>query len=197
MGIRLFPNEVNFIKEIITHPCARPWYVYLQTFTPAVIELFFVTAFFAVHAAIRANGEKSARGKEGRKGKRHTPRIRVNATDKIINRFAQKGLLVLLIVTEPLEKIGFLWLLFSAVDRFFYNWQTLLDKSDFCKEPIISGPLQRSRTTGFISVIVSGSAVILGTLEQTEGPGSQPISTPSCPRESIPQSSGSPFSDPS
>ena len=67
----------------------------------------------------------------------------------------------LLVVTKPLERIGFTWLIFSAVDEFFYDWQTLLELSDFCTAPIESGPLQLSRGPGFISIVVGFIPVIL------------------------------------
>lgn len=169
MGIRFFPNEQNFIRSIITHPCARPWYIWAETFLPAFLELLITVTLFDVEDAIRAHGESITRDKAGAKGKRHSPRIKTSGQPTAVDRWAQKGLKTLLVVTKPLETIGFTWLLYSAVDQFFFNWQTLLELSDFCKSPIDSGPLQRSRGAGTVSLVVGGVPVILGNALQNRG----------------------------
>ncbi len=161
MPIRFFPNQQNFIKSVLTHPCARPWYIWVETFLPAFIELLFTTAVFDLNDAIRAHGETIVREGKGRKGKRHSPRIRVTGHKNPVDRWAQRGLKTLLVITEPLERIGFIWLLYSAVDQFFLNWQTLLESSDFCSNPINSGPLQLSRGPGTVSIVASFIPVIL------------------------------------
>ena len=169
MGTQLFRNEANFIKSMITHPCARPWFIYLETFLPAFIKLLITVVLFDVEDAIRAHGETITKDKKGGKGKRHTPRIKTQGQPKAIDRYAQKGLKVLLVVTSPLEKIGFTWLVFSAVDRFFYDWQTLLENSDFCVDRGQAGPLTRGRGPGFVSIVESFIPVILTNLLQDRG----------------------------
>jgi len=164
--LTFFPHEKNFIKTLITHPCARPWYVWVETFVPAFIVLYATVAFFDVEDAIRAHGEKIAGKGTRRKGKRHTPKIRLTGEKTIVRRWSQRGLRTLLLLTGPLEIVGFMWLLYAATDQFFYNWQTLLEKRDFCNRDEQSGPLQLSREGGFISFVVGGVPVILGTQEQ-------------------------------
>lgn len=166
MALTIFPKEQNFIKFIISHPCATPWYVWVETFLPAFIILYATTAFFDVEDAIRAHGKKIS-GKGGRrKGKRHSPKVRVTGAETRVARWSQKGLRTLLILTGPLEVIGFLWLIYAAVDQFFLNWETLLRKRDFCKTNANTGPLQLSREEGFISLVTGGVPVILDTTEQ-------------------------------
>ena len=169
--IRFFRREANFIKRIALHDCARPWYVYVETFFPAFVELIITVAIFDLEDVLRAHGEKiAAEGKSaGRRKGRHTPKIRITSRDLGIARYTLLGLRTVLIVTKPLELIGFAWLLLSAVDDFFYNWQTLLEQSDFCSQPIESGPLTRSRGPGFIGILPGGAVTPLPTVEQNRG----------------------------
>ena len=169
--IRFFRDEANFIKRIALHHCARPWYVYVETFFPTFIELVITVAIFDVEDALRAHGEKiAAEGKsKGRRKGRHTPKIRITTRDLGIARYTLLGLRTVLFVTKPLELIGFAWLLLSAVDDFFYNWMTLLEKSDFCTQPIESGPLSRSRGPGFVGILPGGQPVPLPVVEQNRG----------------------------
>lgn len=168
---RFFRGQSNFIKRAVLHPCARPWYVYVETFFPAFVELAITVTLFDIEDAIRSHGEKivaEGRGGGRRRG-RHAPKFRISTKELGIARYALLGLRTILIVTKPLELIGFTWLLFSAVDDFFYNWMTLLEKSDFCTQPIESGPLTRSRGPGFISILPGGAPVGLATIDQNRG----------------------------
>jgi len=166
VALTLFRKQANFIKSMIVHPCARPWYIWLQTFTPAFIKLLITVNLFDVEDAIRGHGEQIVREKGGRGGKKHSPRIKTQGRPTAADRWSQKGLKTLLVVTKPLETIGFTWLVFSAVDEFFYDWQTLLELSDFCKFPIDSGPLQLARGPGFVSIVVGFIPVILNVDRQ-------------------------------
>jgi hypothetical protein len=92
--------------------------------------------------------------------------VNTKGQPRAIDRYAQKGLKVLLVVTQPLEKIGLTWLVFSAVDQFFSDWQTLLELSDYCVDRGQTGPLTLSRGPGFISIVVGFVPVILNVLDQ-------------------------------
>lgn len=167
--INIFPNEKNFIKTMISHPCARPWYVWVETFVPAFLKLLLTVSIFDVEDAIRAHGESIVRDRQRGKSKRHAPKVRLAGAGRAVTRYAQQALKTLLVVTKPLENIGFLWLLYSATDEFFFDWQTLLEESTFCKQPIISGPMQRSRGPGFISFTVGGATIIMTNALQNRG----------------------------
>lgn len=166
MGI--FEREANFIKFMLTNPCARPWYVYVETFIPAFLELLFTVAILDINDIIRSHGQKIASegGKKAGRGGRHTPRIAATGGKTPVERYMQKGLKTLLIVTQPLENIGYAWLLYSAVDEFFFDWQTLIEEAPFCTQPIESGPLSRSRGGGFIFIFPAGFPIIMTTLTQ-------------------------------
>lgn len=169
MGLEFFRKEANFIKALITHPCARPWFVYVETFLPSFVKLMITLVIFDIEDAIRAHGEGIVRDKQGGKKKRHSPRIKSQGQPRKIDRYAQKGLKILLVVTEPLEKIGFTWLVFGALDEFFYDWQTLLEESDYCVDKGQSGPLTLHRGPGFISFVIGFVPVILPNLLQDRG----------------------------
>jgi hypothetical protein len=169
--VEFYPNTNNFIKTMISHPCARPWYVWVETFFPAVIELAFMVVLFDVEDALRAHGEKIVRegGRRPMRGGRHAPRIRQTVRETKAQKYTRLGLKTLLVVTKPIELIGFVWLLYGATDRFFYNWQTLMELSDFCTQPIVSGPMQRSRGPGFIGILPGGAVTPMTVGEQNRG----------------------------
>jgi len=169
MGIRFFPNQQNFIRTIVSHPCARPWYVWLETFAESFAVLLITVTLFDVEDAIRAHGKSIVGDNRSGRGGRHSPRIKTQGKPTKVDRYAQKALKTLLVVTDPLERIGFTWLLYNAVDRFFLNWQTLLEESTFCSQPINSGPLQRSRGPGVISFVASGATIIMTNALQNRG----------------------------
>ncbi len=166
MGI--FQGEANFIKYMLTNQCARPWYVYVETFIPAFLELLFTVTLLEIDDLIRAHGQKisSEGGNKSGRGGRHTPAIKTTGGKTPVERYMQKGLKTLLIVTQPLENLGYAWLLYSAVDEFFYNWQTLIEQAPFCTQPIESGPYSRSRGGGFVTINMSGFPIIMTTLTQ-------------------------------
>lgn len=146
---------------MISHPCARPWFVYVELFVPAFIKLMITVVLFDIEDAIRAHGESIVRDKRGGKKKRHGIKLKAVGQPTKVDRYAQKGLKILLVVTKPLELIGFSWLLFSAVDQFFSDWQTLLENSDYCVDRGQSGPLTLQRGPGQVSILESFVPVIL------------------------------------
>lgn len=166
MGI--FEKEANFIKFMLTDQCARPWFVYAETFLPAFLELLITATLLDLNDLVRAHGENIAEGGGGkkRKGKRHTPRIKTTGGKTEVERYMQKGLKTLLIVTQPLETIGYAWLLYSAVDEFFYDWQTLIESAPYCTKNDAWGPLARSRGPGFLTINDSGFPIIMTNLDQ-------------------------------
>ena len=151
---------------MLTHPCARPWFVYVELFIPAFIKLLITVAIFDVEDAIRAHGETIVRDKKGGKKKRHGIRTRVVGQQTRVDRYAMKGLKILLVVTKPIELIGFTWLLFSAVDQFFSDWQTLLENSDYCVDRGQQGPLTLQRVGGNSSIVVGFIPVIMNIESQ-------------------------------
>lgn len=164
----LFQGEANFIRFMITDQCARPWFVYAETFVPAFLELLMTAMFLELNDIVRAHGENIAEGGGGKKGrrKRHTPHIKTRGAKTEVERYMQKGLKTLLVVTQPLETIGYAILLYSAVDEFFYDWQTLIEQAPYCEKNDEWGPLSRSRGGGFVTILPGGFPIIMTNLTQ-------------------------------
>lgn len=168
MAFALFPKAQNFAQEIVVHGCARPWFIYVTTFFPSFLQLVLMLAFIDLEDLMRdyaKNLVKTGYGSGRNVGHRYKPAVKP-VTNKI-NRWSQKGLKTLLIVTEPLEKIGFAWLLYNTTESFFYNWQTALERSIYCDDGGSAGPFQRSRPVGGNVVInQTGAATVCAVLEQ-------------------------------
>jgi len=173
MSAIFFPKAANFVTEIVVHGCARPWFVYVKTFFPAFLRMFLtiaaldMTDILRMHAKDKAYARITASGRGW--GHQRKPRVQETATKT--QRYSQKGLKTLLIVTDPLEKIGFAWLLYDAAEEFFYSWQLLLQRSIYCSDTGLAGPLQRSRPGGSnIGVLPGGAITPLPVIEQNRAP---------------------------
>jgi len=168
-GLGLFPAAENFAENIVIHGCARPWFVYVKTFIPAFLKLIMTISILDLEDILRAHAKRIAyaRATPSGRGFGHGHKPRISGRPTVVNRFSQKGLRTLLIVTEPLEIIGFSWLLYNATDQFFSDWQLLLQRSIFCEDIGLAGPLQRSRPGGSnIGVLPEGAITPLAVLEQ-------------------------------
>ena len=165
---RFAPKARNFIFNEISHPCARPWYLYLQTFAPAFLKLFITLILLQLddvirdYAIVRAGDAPDGARRRGS----HFRKLRgANQATKSQKIFRQ-GLITVLKVTAPLEAIGFVWLMYTAGDQFFYDWQSLLKKSDFCSRPANTGPLSRTDPPSQIGAQPFGQGFGYATLVQ-------------------------------
>lgn len=166
------PKSRNFLRQLIWHDCARPWYVYAETFLPAFLELAILVNFPFPDDVFRTYAETLGQTQgSGRRGKRHgARRARVTVSETRAQRITRQGLNTVLKVTQPLESLGFAWLLLSAGDNFFGRWQTLLEHSTFCTGPLESGPCSRSGVPAFITPREFGQGFTLDVEEQCRGP---------------------------
>ena len=138
------PSVKNFAKQILMSNCSRPPWIYIETFFPVYIEWFITTTFpFDFNDLVRARAGQLA---HGGKGGRHKKGKRVKGSVPKNERFASKGLKHLLRWTQPLENIGFAWLIYSATDQAFMNWTSLIQEAGYCTTPIERGPFIRSTT---------------------------------------------------
>lgn len=162
------PGTTSFMKSILYHRCARPWYVYVETSIPALIELVITVTIPDFNDLVRARGEGIVSAKPGPGGrrKRHLARPVLGSRKTEKEKYARGGLKFLLTITKPLEFIGFTFLLYFAIDRFFYNWQIALDNTRYCTEEIPTGPLIRSGSGFRAFPSGAGGLFQLVTLEQ-------------------------------
>lgn len=162
------PKARNFLFHEISHPCARPWFVYLDTFLPAFVLLFITLITLDLDDVVRGYGSARAgeKGSGARRRGSHFKKLKGTNKATPAQRFAQRGLFTVLKFTAPLELIGFTYLMYSAGDRFFYNWQTLLRKSDFCDRALFTGPLSRTDPPSGVFSSPTGQGFGLNTLTQ-------------------------------
>lgn len=166
-----FPKTQDFITKIVTHGCARPFYIYLETALPAAVEMVYTLIFLDLNDIIRMRGESIVRDKPKsmRRGKRHAFKTKLVARDSPTKAMFRQGLKVLLVATKPIELVGFAWLVYGAVDQFFFRWQSLLETSTFCAQPTESGPFMRHRVVGRVHIHRAGQAILLPILDQNRG----------------------------
>lgn len=165
----LFPHARNFARVIVHNDCATPWFVYLETFAPAFIRMLITLHWLQWDDIARSIAESKAapRGSRSARSLRHRVVSAAKGNQYQQERFAQKGLRHLLTITKPIEIIGFAWLLYSATDQFYLDWQTAIMFNSGCFNPASAGPLQRHRTGGSnISILPGGGATPLPILDQ-------------------------------
>jgi hypothetical protein len=155
-------NAGNFADRILYSNCARPWWVYVETFFPSYLKLVLTLGTPDLNDLVRARASQIAG--PGRVGS-HWRKRKVTGREPKHKRYSMNGLKWLLILTEPLELIGFTWLLYSATDEFFLDWMTLIEKTEYCTDPSTGGAFHRSRIGGPTVISPIGSGVSLPNLE--------------------------------
>lgn len=165
----IFPHAQNFAKNIVHNDCATPFFVYVETFVPAFIRMLITTHWLLWDDIVRMIAEEKAgriRGKGPRSGK-HSARTFARNFGTEAERYSHNTLRTLLIITRPIEIVGFAWLLYSATDQFFYDWQTGIMFNSGCFHPAAQGPLQRHRVGGTnVPILPGGAATPLPVLDQ-------------------------------
>jgi hypothetical protein len=160
-----FRGEANFLRTVLTHPCAQPWFLLVETFIPAILKFYWTTTIPQWDdLAIDAGRDLANRGRTGRFA--HGTRRPIPVDEFKGERKAQKLLRWLLIAEAPLESIGFWWLVTSATDEFFFDWASLLQERDFCSREISSGPFQRSDPTLALDFNVNHPSFPIANLDQ-------------------------------
>lgn len=144
-------GPTNFVNDMLYSNCQRPFYIYLTTAIPCLVEAVIALRLWDFGDMVRATGEAAAVGAGGpRRGKPHTrSRKSPQARGSGRERAYKQGLKHLLAITQPLETIGFALLLYGVVDRFYASWMMYLDDADACLNPDFYGPLIRRVTDGF------------------------------------------------
>lgn len=152
------PSSINFVKYIVTHPCLDPMQLIVETFFPSLLELIATLTFVDLEDVLRDQAERQAsRGASASSRKGGKLRRPVIDEDRRVKpRFSNRALTKTLFVTAPLEKIGYGWLLMAAQDQFWYRWQTLLEKADFCSADPITGPWTALQPARSFTMGVSG-----------------------------------------
>lgn len=159
--IRLFEGQANFIKTIKFHPCAEPFPILIETFFPCAlqlaIDLYMLDSMDMLRERFRSYPQKGI-APPAKRGRRHSfkkqtnkgplSRKQVKATNFLAKPLVAGFTKWLLIVTDPLEKIGFAMLFYNSVDQFFMNWSSLLIRRGYCELPALTGPLSLKGNAG-------------------------------------------------
>lgn len=164
----LFPEASNFMGRLFYTNCSTPFYVYVETFLPCFLELWFTLAFLDLEDLLRDRAKRlaSGRGSPTGRGGSHVGKGRLPGFSPNKERYAQGGLKHLLRVTQPLENIGFAFLIYGATSDFFYDWTSLLEARNWCKDPTDAGPLSRRSQEGSMVPNENLGGVALPILEQ-------------------------------
>jgi hypothetical protein len=164
-------GPTNFVNRFLYNPCARPIYIYVLTFLPAFFDAWLLVRLFDFNDIVRERGKYLARkGSPTGRALRHTIRREGKAPPQQKERYSAKGSLKhFIVLTQPLEIVGFAMLMYGAVDGFYKDWDFYLDLSDSCLSPEFYGPLHRKVIDGVATPNEVGGAVQLPTVVQNRG----------------------------
>lgn len=163
MAVRFLPGTQNFVTRMMYSNCQVPFYIYVETALPAALKAAMLLSIPQWDDLARDRASALARGPTKRGGPGHSkPRVRSRtpANGGMTKRYAQ-GLKALLVLTAPLEIIGFGLLLYGAVDGFFYDWMAYLDDADACQSSDFYQPFIRKSDGGAMLPNPEGGALFL------------------------------------
>lgn len=168
---RFLPATTNFVRRMMYGNCQVPFYIYVETFVPAFIWFALTLTVLQWDDLVRARGSTLARsGPPGRPGPKHMRKVGAkNHVPPEKHRGYKLGTKHLLMLTAPLEFIGFHLLVYGAVDNFFYDWAVALDDADACLNANFYGPLIRRRDDFQTFVGPDGREIDLNVLISNSG----------------------------
>jgi hypothetical protein len=164
---KLFNNEVNFIKYVLTHPCADPYFIFIETFIECLPELAVNLLWFTDLGNIgEAAGRAVMPGKVGRRRGHLAVKAVVEEDKGLLNKITLKWLKGAMWIMEPLDAIGSFFLVYFAVDQLFYRWHSLLIERDYCSSNPNTGPLQMISTDVSVLFTATGDTPPLTAIRQ-------------------------------
>jgi hypothetical protein len=177
------PHTANFIRKLVFHPCSIPFQVYVETFIPCFIDMLLFESIPELDDIFRAKAELMvAEGRAGSsKRRRHLSSVHLEEAIRPEEKPTQQALKGLLRITQPLEKIGYLFLLYAGTERFFHNWAMLLNNFEHCAKPDSEGPLQMHSLTHDETSPAAPQPLFMFILDQDRahwGPSTQQVALP-------------------
>ena len=141
-------DRVNYVIDFAQNPCDAPWAVYVETALPAALDLFIALATFGlddiVRGYFRPKGLRSYRhGRRGRRAGRVFRGIpepgeliarRLPGFERARGRRVSNGVKTLWLIDGVLQRGLWYWLLIDEFSEFFYNWTSMLNKTEFCQK---------------------------------------------------------------
>ena len=180
---RILPHTQNFVRYMWSHRCADPYQLMVETFFPAVVKLaldlytpqwddftMLTLQEFgrAQGRAAWARGGRHNRKKKGAIGPLAQARETIKGGHK--SPLAAGVTKTILTIAAPFERIGMMMTVYSAVDNFYYNWQTMLVQRQFCQGFNGDGPFQRETLEADGLFTATGNPyALLGELQNRAG----------------------------
>jgi len=138
------PATANMITKLVFHECSVPFQVYVETFLPCFIQMVITIVSWDISDIIRNSAEsiveQPLKGASKRKG--HIKRVLMSPTASPEAQKGSRALGAVLKWTEPLERIGYVMLLYHATEQFSRSWMTMLYNFEHCGKPESEGPFQ-------------------------------------------------------
>jgi len=164
--VRFLPYTDNFVKRIVFQGCARPWWVYLETFLPCFIEcaIMYTIPFYDDILVDYAREDAKLGSRLSGRGFKHTKRFKLPVAETKWQRYGRNALKWVLIADTPVEYLGFAFLVYGATEQFFHNWQTLLEQSPYCTGP--NGIYHAHNENAYIPILPGGAGTPLPYIDQ-------------------------------
>lgn len=162
------PNAANFMGNLVYHPCSVPFTLYVETFVPVFLNMLLFIALPEFNDVVRAAGDAhtDTPGRSKTRRQKHTLAYLLPDAEQKDGKPVRQALKTVMTVTQPLERIGYAFLLYTATERFFYNWSTLLHNFEHCGQPASVGPIRRSTKLADGTSTGTPQPLILPTLDQ-------------------------------
>ncbi len=142
-----FFDKTNYVIDAWTNPCVAPWYIYVETMGPAALKAFITLISFGwddvARGFWRPRGLNPRRtGKRKGKWRRAIPRFpelgeeigkRIPGADAVKGRKWGCGGRTLWRIDTALQRGFFYWLVADVTNDFFFEWTSLLYKTEWCK----------------------------------------------------------------
>jgi len=140
-------DKVNYVIKSWTQPCEAPWYIYVETLFPALLEAFITLMLFGWDDVARGyfRPPQKRGSRHRRRGKKRKPRpLRIPEWGEEIGKrlpgskkargrkYSQAGL-TLWAIDSALQRGLFWWLVADVTIDLAYNWTSLLYETEWCK----------------------------------------------------------------
>ena len=145
-------GRVNYVIRSFDNPCDIPWALVVETARPAALQAAIAIACFGftdvVRYVFRPAGLRSGRhGRRGRKGRRsRSPLAILSRTVRKLpplsalrSRQVSQGVKNLWIFDTAGQRLLWWWLVADVATGFFYNWTTMIQKTEKCQAAMNKG----------------------------------------------------------
>ncbi len=140
-------DKVNYVIDSWTHACEAPWYIYIETLKPALLEAFIVLISFGwadvIRGRFRPKGLGRRTGKRKGRWARRVPRFPElgNTLGKALpfgeqlDDFIKWGTKTKFLwrIDNAAQASLFFWLVADVAEDFVFNWTSLLYKTYWCQ----------------------------------------------------------------